>query len=180
MFLSRNVTAKLAENLLSFMSQAVIFPYRLSDLPRRMILALGSAGNTPSGKLTTFSGALPASSSLSVPLPNGYVSGVALSAGGLRLRVAIRAQALLRVTIVSPDQGTSIFLLKGTNSPTQGLHEGHLIFTGTITSITLAAPSQNTYDCQYGVMLYELPDITQQAAFRDQETALGYVTSTGG
>lgn len=180
MFLNRNMSARLVQGNQTTISEQQVIPWRLTDVPKYMALALGANRAAPTGKVYAESGLLAsAASPYTLTLPNAYASGVALASGGLRLRCCIRTNQSLKLTKVSPDTGTSVFLIKATNGATLGAHDGYCIFTDTVTSLTLSQLSSGAADAQFETMLYELPDITQQTAFRAQDIALGVVTTFG-
>lgn len=163
MDLIRQCTAKLAIGSVKGIGDVNVFPWRWVDVPRRYALKLAA-----DGKLVADFVAMTPNTTKTLTLPNNYTA-------GKRLRCAFRSNDVARLVVVSPDQGTSTILLKGTNGTTNGAHDGYLVFTGTITSISLQAPSQNAADVQVEYVLYELPDITQSAAFAGGTFAFGSV-----
>lgn len=168
MFVLRQVTARLTAGLVQALGDVVTYPFRWIDVPRRMVLKLVGDGRMESDYVV-----LIPSATKTITLPNGYTAGVTLANGGKRLRCSFRSNDVVRLVIVSPDQGTSTILVKGTNGTTNGNHDGYLVFTGTITSISIQAPATNAADVEVEYMLYELPDLTTSAAYRDGTLAFG-------
>lgn len=164
----RQCTAKLVSGQPAALGDVSVAQFKWLDVPRRYVLQMAA-----DGKMVQDYVAMATNTSHQLKLPSAYVPGTALAAGGRPLRCAFRSTDVCKLTIVSPDQGTSNILVKGTNGATNGSHDGYLILTGTITSITLAVPSQIAGPVEVEYALYELPDITQSAAFRGGTLTFG-------
>lgn len=165
MFILRQIGAKLAFGQVSRLAAASRFPYRLQDVDPKYKLYV------PDGKVLSQAGYLAASGSTSLALPESY-SG---SPGGRPLYVALKVNDKAKLTVVSPDHGTSNFLLMATNGSVSGAHDGVIIWAGTVTSLTLTAASTAT-NLLFEAFMFELPDLTVSTSYRDGVRALGVTT----
>lgn len=163
MYLQRQISASCVEGEKESLADGTRFPYKLTDVLPKYILKLGE------GKITSDYIRLDAADSYAIPLPEGYTNTEKLSC-------IIRSNAICKVVIVSPDHGTSTFLIKGTSGTTDGDHNGMIMWQGTVTSITLSVPT--AFDpALIDYFLFEVPDLTSADSYQLGETALGYVAS---
>lgn len=101
---------------------------------------------------------LNATDTYAVPLPQNYTN-------ASKLQCFFKTTKLVKFTVVSPDEGTSNYLVKGTDDTTNGEHIGILAFTGTVTSITITVPAASD-DVQIDFAMFMLPDLTLGASYR--------------
>lgn len=163
MYILRQIGGKLAVGQVASLAAATRFPWRLVDVPSKYKLYVAA------GKASCQFGIIAAGASKTLALPEAYTA-------GKPLYVSIKVNDLTKVVVVSPDHGTSTFLVKATNGAVNGAHDGLLIWVGTVTSITVTAAAAATNGVQVESFLFELPDLTVQTSFRDGARALG-VTS---
>lgn len=161
MYVLRQITARLAKGKkLTSVGTAVTFPYRLTDVLRKYVLKVDD------GDVVMDSFAMNASDSESLQLPRNYTN-------TSRLFFQLRTTDTVKVTIVSPDQGTSNILVKGTRGTTLGDHDGLLTFCGTVTSVTITVPAAATADVLLEYFAFKLPDLTDADSYRIGNLALG-------
>jgi len=162
MYLQRQISAVCTEGEQEYLSNSQKFPYRLADVLPKYVLAIGN------GEYTSDYIRLDATDSYVIPLPESYTSSD-------RLSVIIRSNAICRVVVISPDHGTSTFLLKATNGTTAGDHFGSIMWQGTVTSITVDVPT--AFDpALVEYFAFKIPDLTEASSWRLGDRALGVVT----
>lgn len=161
MFLQRQISAACVEGQKESLADGIKFPYKFSDVLPKYVLQIGE------GEFTSDYIRLDATDSYSVPLPVSYSNTGILSC-------IIRSTARCRVVIVSPDHGTSTFLLKACSGTTDGDHSGALMWQGTVTSITVNVPT--AFDSALvDYFLFKVPDLTLAASWRLGNRALGVI-----
>ncbi len=162
MYLQRQISAACIEGEELYLADGQKFPYRFSDVLPKYILQIGN------GEYTSDYIRLDATDSYAIPLPESYTS-------ASRLSVIIRSNAICRVVVVSPDHGTSTFLLKATNGTTKGDHFGAIMWQGTVTSITVNVPTAfDSALVEY--FMFKIPDLADADSWRLGDRALGVVT----
>lgn len=162
-FFQRQISAIDAEGQLDGVPDAVNVPYRLVDVLPKYILKLGE------GTYTSDYIRLNANTTFTVPLPAGYTN-------TSRLGCIFRSNDRCRLTVVSPDHGTSVFLLKSTNGSTDGDHSGIIMWQGTVTSIIVNVPTALVNPALIEYFLYQIPDLADADSYRLGEVALGVVS----
>lgn len=161
MYILRQFQASLADGERSAMAEATRFTWRLRDILPKYTLSIASGLYSNGYQLVD-------DTSFAVPLPEDYDT-------ANRLYYALRAEGIVKATVVSPTHGTSTFLIKGTTGTTNGDHHGLLIGVGDITSITLVT-SASSVTTPVEWFFFSLPDLTDADSFRLGQLALG-VTS---
>ena len=138
-------------------------PYSMQDVLPKYSLVIGN------GEYTSDYIKLDSGDTYTVQLPAGY-------ANTARLSCVFRSTDICKLTVVSPDHGTSNFLLKSTNGTTNGDHKGLIMWQGTVTSIVLTAPAGLGNPVIVDYFLFKLPDLTADASYRIGNRALGVVS----
>jgi hypothetical protein len=163
MFLQRQISASCVLGEFDSLADATKFPYKLVDVLPKYIL------NLEPGKFTSDYIDLDATDTFSVPLPTNYTTGE-------RLSCVFRSNNICKLVIVSPDHGTSTFLLKSTSSAAQGDHKGIIMWQGSVTSITVSVPA--TFDpALIEYFIWEIPDLSLASSWKLGDMAIGYVTN---
>lgn len=162
MFLQRQIAATTVEGEKTYLADGTKVPYKLTDVLPKYALKLGE------GKYASSYIGLDDGDSYVAQLPEGYASTEMLSC-------IIRSQSIVKVVIVSPDHGTSTFLLKGTNGTTNGDHPGLLMWQGTVTSITISSPT-GAGAALVDYFFFEIPDLTSADSWRLGNRALGVIS----
>jgi len=160
MYVLRQIAAHLAQGRLDEISEAVVFPWRLKDVLPKYALNVGEA-------LISQGETVANSTTYSIPLPSAYVNTE-------RLACYIKATGAdpVKVTVVSPDHGTSEFMLSPTNSDLLGVHDGLIVWCGTVTSINVInAGAATTIPVEW--FLFQLPDLDAASGYRLGQLALG-------
>lgn len=159
MYVLRQVAAHLAAGNVEQLAYAGNVPWRFKDVLPKYAL------NVEESKISQGQ-TLANSSSYTVPLPTGYTNTA-------RLACFIQANggSPVKVTVVSPDHGTSTFMLSPTNSDTLGVHPGIVMWCGTVTSIAVITQSPNEVPVEW--FLFELPDLDDADGYRIGQLALG-------
>jgi hypothetical protein len=164
MFLLRQISARLLDGEQETVGSSRNIQLRVNDVLPSTILRLED------GDCKSESVVLNASDTYAVPLPQNYASTDLL-------QVFLKTNVVIKVTVVSPDEGTSNYLVKGTEGTTDGEHEGILCFTGTVTSITITIPSGSN-DAQVDFAMFKLPDLTLNASYRSGSQTTGVENGT--
>lgn len=152
-YLLRQFLAHLGEGELDTLSEALVIPWRQLDVLRKYALVVGD-GDVISGYATVANG-----TPETLALPVDY-------ANTDRLMVFIRTSGVAKVTVVSPDHGTSDYLLKATSGASAGFHAGVLSFCGTVTSIQVTNPIAASVPLVEWFFA-KLPDLEEAASYRD-------------
>jgi hypothetical protein len=155
----RQVSMILAKGQLTTPAQAADVRQRWRDVPSKLALSVAD------GKYDQ--GAALISTVQTIPLPNAYTAGqrlyCAFSVGG---------SDPVKITVVSPDHGASVYLLKGSNDAVNGYRTRPLVWVGTVTSITAVNAGAATL-IPLDWFMFELPDLTLAASYRIGQLALG-------
>jgi hypothetical protein len=110
MFILRQIGAKLAAGAVASLAAATRFPFRLVDVPPKYKLRVSG------GKVASANGIVARPARRCSRCLESYTT-------GQRLQVCIKTNDLAKVVIVSPDHGTSSFLVNATNGTTSGTHD---------------------------------------------------------
>lgn len=161
MIIARQLNARVLEGEQDTVGGSRKIPWRFNDVLPQTKLVVAS------GDFASDSIVLNAADSFALPLPKNYTN-------ASFLQVFLKTTGLVKVVLVSPDGGTSTFLLKGTNDATNGVHMGLLALTDTVTSITITVPA-GADDLQIDYMLYKLPDLTLAASYQAGSRTTGVV-----
>lgn len=152
-YVSRQCHAYLCEGELASLKEADVITWRQLDVLPKYALVVGT-GDVAAGMGTVANG-----TPETLALPIDYTN-------ASRLMVFIRTTGIVKVTIVSPDNGTSNHLLKATAGVTLGDHPGLLVLCGTVTSIVVTNPIAATTPLVEWSFV-KLPDLTAAASYRD-------------
>lgn len=163
MFLQRQISVSLVEGQKDSLADGHKYPYKLVDVLPKYVLRLDN-GSVSSGYLELDDG-----DSSSLQLPQAYVSTE-------RLSCIIRSTLPTKLVVVSPDHGSSTFLLKSTDSEDEGEHFGSIMWQGTVTSITASLPAGSD-PCEIEYFFFILPDLDSPTSYQMGETALGFLTN---
>lgn len=158
MYILRQIQASLAEGQIDSLAEATRFPWRMRDILPKYVLKIDDGLYASGYQLVD-------NTAFAIPLPEDYSSSD-------RLYCAIRAEGIIRATIVSPTHGTVKFLIKGTTGTTDGDHPGLLIWCGDVTSITMDT-SSGAVLTPIEWFLWRLPDLTDADSYRIGQLALG-------
>ncbi len=159
-YIQRQVSMMLARDDVSSMMEAEIFPFRQRDVKPSTILKIDP------GLRCSQAFSLAAAGTYTVQLPDDYDTAQKLHG------IFITNGIILAVTTSPELTGTSSQLIKGTAADGRG----SWIFQQRITSIVLSNPTAATVLVEY--MLFQIPDLTVTASYRDGARTLGYVTTT--
>ena len=158
--LQRQVAGLLAEGETFAVQDATSFSYKVFDVLPKIVLKLEE------GKYVQNSFLLEDGDEYDVQLPDDYDS-------ANRLAVTIRSNAIIKVeAILSPT--THTFLLKGTDTSSNGDHPGVLMFQQSLDELTISNPTGNV-DAFIEYFIYEIPDLDSPSSYRTGNMAFGYV-----
>lgn len=159
MFLQRQISAVVGKGEKTSVADMPAVIWRLSDILPKYTLVLEN------GDWTSDYIDLDSSDTYTVQLPANYSNTEILSC-------CFRSNAIVKLTFVSPDHGTSNVLLKGTNGTTNGDHKGIMMWQGTVTSIVITAAADALVD----YCLFKVPDLTDADSYQLGQRALGVVS----
>lgn len=155
----RQIGMILAKGQLTTPVQATDVRQRWRDVPPKLALSIAD-GKYEAGA------ALVNTTPQTIALPAGYTAGQCLYCA-----FSIGGTGTIKVTVVSPDHGTSVYLLQGSNDAVNGFHTRPLVWCGTVTSITCVAGTASAVPIDW--TMFELPDLTLAASYRIGQLALG-------